>query len=586
MRQIFVEELFEREEMKELIEDLKKELPKEEESGIKIIDNNIIVTNHEKAKHFLQELIKYYNLPKFALDSNLTQIPTGDAIAYYLEEREKERLKEKWQEPILSSIPSTLPKYKAKNKHAWHLHEMKNDSTRTIVESEYKLKLPEENEDWIEFLNGNGGTLYLTAWHAVDEILNSTFAGKLPQAVEYEEERKKGSKIKKIIGSAALTGVLLTAIAYASSKSNQKPTTITDMTKDSNNDGLPDLKAMELGLNSNKTYPIIGKAYQMGFNDSILKELISLNNSVYGYNLTKKRIDFLKALASFPSNQYEFLKWVMKDGKITQEEYEQAKFLASLSKEEFEKAAKNNLLNDTNWDNDIWTNYVEKFITKTNYTVPNNLYVVLVESMLENEKWWEKQFRVYSDILSSIGVGRDHLFILNGKNATFYRFTSIINVLSSLATKNDIVLISFGGHGSNTGFCFVDECVNYADIGKVVDKLDKTNSSIVIVNSACFGGSSFPYFCKDSRVVISNVDEKHESWHPVIPQLFYWVSKLEADFDKNGYVSVGELFQYYYNKRMEWNIEYNTTAEGLPQICNMEQAKNTYIITLPQNREV
>jgi hypothetical protein len=159
---------------------------------------------------------------------------------------------------------------------------------------------------------------------------------------------------------------------------------------DTNGDGIPDGKAVELGLNPLKFYPIVGKAYQMGFNDSILKELISLNNSAYGYNLTEKRADFLKALASFPSHQLEFLKWVMKDGKITQEEYEQAKFLASLSKEEFEKAAKNNLLNNTNWDNDIYTNYVEKFITKTNYTVPNSLYVVLVQGILENEKPSEK----------------------------------------------------------------------------------------------------------------------------------------------------------------------------------------------------
>jgi len=335
-------------------------------------------------------------------------------------------------------------------------------------------------------------------------------------------------------------------------------------------------------LNPLKFYPIVGKAYQMGFNDSILKELISLNNSAYGYNLTEKRADFLKALASFPSHQLEFLKWVMKDGKITQEEYEQAKFLASLSKEEFEKAAKNNLLNNTNWDNDIYTNYVEKFITKTNYTVPNSLYVVLVQGILENEKPSEKEFKEYSYILSSIGVGKDHLFILNGKNATFSRFASIIDVLSSLATKNDIVFISFEGHGYKTGFCFSDECVDYADIGKVLDKLNKTNSSIVIVNNVCFGGSSFPYFCKGSRVVISNVDEKHESWHSVTPEFFYSVSRAEADFDKNGYVSVGELFQYYYNKRMKWNIMYNTSVEGLPQICDMEQAKDTYIITLPQ----
>jgi len=351
---------------------------------------------------------------------------------------------------------------------------------------------------------------------------------------------------------------------------------------DTNGDGIPDGKAVELGLNPLKFYPIVGKAYQMGFNDSILKELISLNNSAYGYNLTEKRADFLKALASFPSHQLEFLKWVMKDGKITQEEYEQAKFLASLSKEEFEKAAKNNLLNNTNWDNDIYTNYVEKFITKTNYTVPNSLYVVLVQGILENEEPSEKEFKEYSYILSSIGVSKDHLFMLNGKNTTFYRFASIIDVLSSLATKNDIVFISFEGHGYKTGFCFVDKCVDYADIGKVLDRLNKTNSSIVIVNDACFGGSSFPYFCKGSRVVISNVDEKHESWHSVTPEFFYSVSRAEADFDKNGYVSVGELFQYYYNKRMKWNIMYNTSAEGLPQICGMEQAKDTYIITLPQ----
>jgi hypothetical protein len=479
-----------------------------------------------------------------------------------------------------------LSLYKTKN--GWDVHGATNHIAEIIARKEYGIEIPEEEEKWVEFLNGDGGALYLASWRAVNKMFSPLFAGRLPQAVEYEEEKKKGNKIKKIIGSAALAGVLLTALAYASSKTNQKPqpTTITDATKDSNNDGLPDLKAIELGLNPNKTYPIIGKAYQMGFNDSILKELTSLNNSAYGYNLTEKRVDFLKTLTSFPSHQLEFLKWVMKDGKITQEEYEQAKFLASLSEEEFEKAAKSNLLNNTNWDKDIWTNYVEKFLTKTDYLTPNNLYLlsfdVITPPLLRNY--------IVPALLES-GVNKNNILSYVNENATYTNFKFAVDKIASLAKENDIVLISLNSHGWKDGIGFSDEVKLYSDIAKDIEKIKSTR---IIVISACQSGGALKYFHNTSKtVIITSTDENKAVYGFAIGNFFpsfykhykeysfYWKGTLYlcpdpygkfwydiADKDGNGYISVLEAFE----------ISKNSNPEENPQIMNPELAKNLYLI--------
>jgi hypothetical protein len=363
---------------------------------------------------------------------------------------------------------------------------------------------------------------------------------------------------------------------------------------DTNGDGIPDGKAVELGLNPLKFYPIVGKAYQMGFNDSILKELISLNNSAYGYNLTEKRADFLKALASFPSHQLEFLKWVMKDGKITQEEYEQAKFLASLSREEFEKAAKNNLLNNTNWDNDAYPNYFEKFVSKTNYLAPNNLYLISFDALTKGNKTGCDIIGDAPLIIPALlasGISKNNILWYFGENATYTNFKFAIDKIASLAKENDIVVISLYGHGWKDRIWFSDGDKLYSDITKDIEKIKSTQ---IIVITACYSGGALKYFPNTSkRVIITSTDENNTAYGFAIEGFFSSFYKHYneysfykngilnvcpdsygenwyniADKDKNGYISILEAFE----------IAKNNNPEDNPQIMNAELARNLYLI--------
>jgi hypothetical protein len=212
MREISADELFEREEVGKIIEDLKVNLGRLERNGMK------------KAKRTLKKLIEKYNLPKlvlgyeavyqppfgFTLKNSL--IPTEDVLVDILIEKEAERLREKYKEELIQIIPPMLSLYKTKN--GWDVHGATNHIAEIIARKEYGIEIPEEEEKWVEFLNGDGGALYLASWRAVNKMFSPLFAGRLPAEIEDEEkysEKEKGKKRK--FGAPLLIGTLLAGAA-------------------------------------------------------------------------------------------------------------------------------------------------------------------------------------------------------------------------------------------------------------------------------------------------------------------------------------------------------------------------------------
>ena len=212
MREISADEFFEREEVGKIIEDLKVNLGRLERNGMK------------KAKRTLKKLIEKYNLPKrvlgyeavyqppfgFTLKNSL--IPTEDVLVDILIEKEAERLREKYKEELIQIIPLMLSLYKTKN--GWDVHGATNHIAEIIARKEYGIEIPEKEEKWVEFLNEDGGALYLASWRAVNKMFSPLFAGRLPAEIEDEEkysEKEKGKKRK--FGAPLLIGTLLAGAA-------------------------------------------------------------------------------------------------------------------------------------------------------------------------------------------------------------------------------------------------------------------------------------------------------------------------------------------------------------------------------------
>ncbi|RSN67841.1 hypothetical protein D9Q81_07380 [Candidatus Korarchaeum cryptofilum] len=349
---------------------------------------------------------------------------------------------------------------------------------------------------------------------------------------------------------------------------------------DSNDDGISDGKAIELGLDPLRKYPIISKAYQMGFSDDVLREFSRLKNSKYDYELTPQRMEFLKLLLSLPPDiQLKFIKGVMEDGKIGAREFYQLKFLVSLPKQQLQWAAERNLLTNDNWDGnntgDIFPNWVEKELMKTDPLTPNNLYVIHFDSvaaltpsayndMKREVRWIDK---ILSDV---VGLENSYKILQVNENATYENFIRAINYVASRAGKDDIVYVNLNGHGGINDFLFWDKVVYYSDLEKDLEKL--SNSTLIIVVDSCYSGSSLKWLCKDTtrRVVMTPTDDSSWTADSVNSYVFSISLMKEWDKDGNDFVSLEEVFQ-----------KVKIMTDNKAQICNENLVKQLYILPLP-----
>jgi hypothetical protein len=249
-------------------------------------------------------------------------------------------------------------------------------------------------------------------------------------------------------------------------------------------------------------------------------------------------------------------------------------------------------LNNTNWDNDAYPNFFEKFISKTNYLTPNNLYLIFFDAITkENETGGcgiKGDARLIIPALLEAGISKNNILWYVGKNATYTNFKFAVNKIASLAKENDTVVISLEGHGWKDRIWFNDGEKLYSDIAKDIEKIKSTQ---IIFISACYSGGALKYFPNTSKIVIlTSTDENRIShgltfFNPFYNEYSnYTVYKnnktivcinrekeyniIEADKDKNGYISVLEAFEYAKN-HCYWEN---------PQIMNAELARNLYLI--------
>jgi len=315
MREISADELFEREEVGKIIEDLKVNLGRLERNGMK------------KAKRTLKKLIEKYNLPKrvlgyeavyqppfgFTLKNSL--IPTEDVLVDILIEKEAERLREKYKEELIQIIPPMLSLYKTKN--GWDVHGATNHIAEIIARKEYGIEIPEEEEKWVEFLNGDGGALYLASWRAVNKMFSPLFAGRLPAEIEDEEkygEKEKGKKRK--FGAPLLIGTLLAGAAGLSIYLDASYSTI----------DLPFINKKLPGLINAIKAEKIQSSTGMEWNKAVDLALHT-DNFDFISELFGKKTDFSKTIEIYKQldgnrdpNVLSLLKFFLKDKKISADE--------------------------------------------------------------------------------------------------------------------------------------------------------------------------------------------------------------------------------------------------------------------------
>jgi len=238
---------------------------------------------------------------------------------------------------------------------------------------------------------------------------------------------------------------------------------------DSNGDGIGDGKAVWLGLNPLKNYPN----------------------------------DFISLIKKLPESvQKEYCDKFVRHNELTKSGEYQTKFLLSLSKEEFQKAVKNGLISNKDWDGDYKSNYFEKFIAHLNPYVPNRTYVIL-------EDGWNNEAKipwifVNDEFENSFNLPRENVYKLHGWDATWENFKKVVDDIAKKSTKNDIVVIGMYGHGDASGkFAFNNGSakephvwINDDDIEKILRKIN--SKEIWITINACYAQYSIDHL-KDAN---------------------------------------------------------------------------------------
>ena len=163
---------------------------------------------------------------------------------------------------------------------------------------------------------------------------------------------------------------------------------------------------------------------------------------------------------------------------------------------------------------------------------------------------WEQ--RVTTALVDRLGFAKDHVDVLSGAADASQQSSSRAHVersldhLKQIVHPDDVVLILLMGHGSADGGVAKFNLPG-PDLTSVewAGLLRDLHGRLVVVNSS---GASFPFLADlaaRGRIVITATDSIAQRYDTVFPDA--WLEALTepaADLDKNGRVSVWELFVY------------------------------------------
>ena len=151
-----------------------------------------------------------------------------------------------------------------------------------------------------------------------------------------------------------------------------------------------------------------------------------------------------------------------------------------------------------------------------------------------------------------LGFARDHVELLSGatddpeRSSTRAHVQRDVERLKSRARADDIIFIVLMGHGSADGgvakFNLPGPDLTSAEWGSLLHDMP---GRVVVVNTS---GASFPFMADlatRGHIVITATDSAAQRYDTVFPaQFLAALNDPAADLDKNGRVSVWELFVY------------------------------------------
>jgi len=290
----------------------------------------------------------------------------------------------------------------------------------------------------------------------------------------------------------------------------------------------------------------IGRKFYAEYNNIIPKnasEFSKVKDDLIVYALSPELYSKIKDVT--PENktiQKAIVNGFLSDKILTPDEKDQIKFLASFPKEEILKLIGNGSYVNTDMDGDGMNNYFEKEIAGLPWNVYNGRYALILYTGNATGILTHADLRKF--LIEDMKFSPQNVVYLQGSNATFENFKNAILQWENKVNKSDIVYISLFGHGDVGIFQFGDKkIVRYEEIDKYIDKLKPMKMLVVI--TACKVWSAVEPLKEgpSPRIVFTQDDIYFTQISRRFPRGFYAPEPEAFDLDRNGYVSLAEIFK-------------------------------------------
>jgi len=263
-----------------------------------------------------------------------------------------------------------------------------------------------------------------------------------------------------------------------------------------------------------------------------------------------------------------FIEEILSDKQISYEEFMQSRFLGRFDKGYIEKEKNEKWINNSDLDNDGFTNEFEvSFLFTDPYTYNGRFAILACSKGLPPS--WKEQVKFVEEFLRTNGFKEENIYGLYDEEMTFQNFEQIINIVAAKSNEDDLILVLLAGHGRKNEISFSEGWINYESIRNALIKL-KARTQILIID-ACYSGTAIPFLKSENRVVIASSREDEETYRGTLFYIFSAMTDKSCDLNNDNYCSLLEAF--YGAKTM---IE--SRFENHPQISDETLAEKIYLV--------